>query len=242
MVRGKYAVRTESRREAELSEEVQSLTRQLRDHRALSATRERDHKRQMMTVRAEVSAQTAKMVQDYVAGKIATIVEGVSAATWKAQKVATTQHLAWLFFSGLLDWDRSRGDAEVLSFIAIHGDINLWFLLTEKYGFRGSRKDVRDAERFARQGMGFQNLLLMEKDILKTLDPETSVSERVRLGRDELNDIVDKAREAFMDVEMGDLVTEIGVMKVEATEEQKQIHSEVMEFIADYLAHAPGRT
>lgn len=230
MTRGKYAQRATSRREHRLEEEVARLTHQLEEERRLRRAEQVEAARALASAKEEVQAHTAEMVHRLLLERVDDMAEKLSAATWKAQRIAMTSHLARLFIAGMISWDRLEGDREVLAFIAAHGDLDVWFHIVDRFFHRMNRAQLRDHT--LSKVSGTRLWLSVDMDIEKALSTGPG-AEKARKEREALDEVVDQARKAVIDVELERIFDDEEVARLfDPTDEQREMHAEVMETLA----------
>lgn len=75
-------------------------------------------------------------------------------------------------------------------------------------------------------------MLKLDRDIRSAM----SGNERLLAEREALNDVVDAARAAYIDVDLDEVMSENGEwIKIEPSTEQVAIHRDVCDHIAEYL-------
>lgn len=236
MARGKHARSAALKREAALLAQIAELEAKAKaesqkHHDEVTALRN-----EVAHARQEIAARVAEKVHSMLIEKVEHLHEGLSNAVWQAQRRAMTQHLAWLFFKGYLSWDRFEGDREVLTFIATHGRLEDWWGLTRKYGHRQNRSALREEARRGSDG-AIATLLVTLKDI----DEAQAGDERLRASREHLDELVAQAQDAFVGVELVDVMDDPSVQAHGLSEEDVASHAEVMASLDEFRQRAPGR-
>jgi molecular chaperone GrpE (heat shock protein) len=237
MARGKHATIAAHRREAELSAQLDEVTRTLRDERMRHRDEMNAAKEMLAAERRELVGRVAEQVEQMLVGRVERLHSGLAGAVWKAQRIATTQHLAWLFLHGYLDWNRLEGDREVLTFICTHGDMTTWWLLMDKHGHRSSRKTHRENAKASTEGINATKKLL---SVLRNIDRALSGDDRMRAEREALDEVVDMARDAFLDVELGQFIDAINDTVTPPSEDDILLHGLVMRSL-DEMTQAQSR-
>ena len=220
MARGKHAAAANARRLREAQQRVADLEREVADMKAAARRREVEHKEALAAQGWEISRRTSERVQELIGENVEHITNGISAAAWWAQRVAMTEHLTWLFLKGYVTWDRFDGDREVLTFLATHGDLKAWFTLTSKHAHMDNYKDRRQQKK----NDPVRQMLAVIQDI----DRAKNGNADAQASRKQLDDVVDYARDAFVNVELRETLTDEGWQTVEPTEDEIAMHREVV--------------
>lgn len=220
MARGKEALSTANRRLIEAHARIAELEREVADTRAAAHQADLAHDEALRQAKNESVINTAEAVQRLLTDRAATLSNGLTAAWYKAARVAMTEHLTWLFLRGLIDWDRLDGDEAVITFLAAHGDLDTWFALTRKHAHKSNHADRRRERRIP----GVRQALQVLDDIHRAKEGDRDL----HASREALNSVVDAARDAFVNVELDVLLTETGTVTADATDEERAWHAEVM--------------
>lgn len=229
MTRGKYATRSFATRAEELEEKLTIANAALVAEKAGRHAEKIRHEEQVQRLTREVAGKVADDVQLYLIGQTEKLANGLLATDWAIRRAMLTQHLAWLFLKGYLDWDRLNGDAEVVSFIATHGDLDAWFDMMDRYGHRSPRRVLRKNR--ATSNRGSRAYLAIEQDIVKALHGSGRPALRARDSRAALNKVVEDARSAFIDIELEQIADD--VVRKEVTDEQRECHALTMKWISE---------
>lgn len=232
MARGKHAAAAATRRLREAEERIAELENDLRRSKQTLRDQQLDYEDKLRRQGVEVSRQVAERVRDAIGDGVDRAAEGLSAAVWRAQRTAMTEHLGWLFFRGLITWDRMAGDREVLKFIAVHGEPRAWWRICDMYGWRYNHDDRRRAAR----GAPFKVLLATIEDIVRA---EESDDRSLREAREALDAVVDRAREVFTEVTLGEVLTDDEwPTRREPTEDELELFREIVRSVPEVLAVA----
>lgn len=232
MARGKHAAAAATRRLREAEERIAELENDLRRSKQTLRDQQLDYEDKLRRQGVEVSRQVAERVRDAIGDGVDRAAEGLSAAVWRAQRTAMTEHLGWLFFRGLITWDRMAGDREVLKFIAVHGEPRAWWRICDMYGWRYNHDDRRRAAR----GDPFKVLLATIADIVRA---EESDDRSLREAREALDAVVDRAREVFTEVTLGEVLTDDEwPTRREPTEDELELFREIVRSVPEVLAVA----
>lgn len=225
MSRGKHAAAAVVRRLHEAEQRVRALESELAHVRADARRTQVDCEERLRTQASDVATRTVDHVRDIFGEHIDRISDGLSSAAWLAQRVAMTEHLTWLFLKGYVTWDRFDGDREVLKFISVHGNLHAWFTLTGKHAYMHNHDQRRRDKRADPVKVLLQVLSQIDRS-----DRNTALRE----SREKLDEVVEVARDAFVDVDLRDVLTEKGWVQTEPTEEQLLLHREIVDTVPEF--------
>lgn len=195
MSRGKYANASTGHRQQELLDRIASLEAALAEAKAEIRQRDLRLDSDRAAVRKELAGRSADFIQNMTGKQVDELAQGVAKVDVLSMKVVMTQHLFNLFLTGVLDWDRLRGDVAMLSFLAVHGDLREWWRLVDEYVWIQNRSQKREAAR--RDPLTI--LLLIDSHVARAFDPQDRAAPRIKRDREALDAYVIAARDRYLD-------------------------------------------